>query len=147
VEIGQTASLTLTAVPSRTFTGTVVAIDPKADSLGRLFAARIAINNPGSIVRPGMFGQAVLRLRNVPGAITVPQDAIRKIGDKSYVFVKSGDVAKRVEVKVGLEDGTSVQVTGVSPNADIILRGKDIVQEGSKIREDKPDGENLEASK
>jgi hypothetical protein len=63
------------------------------------------------------------------------------------VFVKSGDVAKRVEVKVGLEDGTSVQVTGVSPNADIILRGKDIVQEGSKIREDKPDGENLEASK
>jgi len=147
VEIGQTASVTLDAVPGRTFSGTIVAIDPKAESLGRLFAARIAINNPGSIVKPGMFGKAVLRLRSVPGAVTLPLDAIRKSGEKSYVFVKQGDVAKRVEVKTGLQDNGAVQVTGVSPNADVILRGKDLVEDGSKVREDKPAADALEASK
>ena len=147
VQIGQTATVTLDAVPGRTFSGTIVAIDPKAESLGRLFAARIAINNPGSIVKPGMFGEAVLRLRNVPGAVTLPMDAMKRSGDKSYVFVKQGDVAKRVEVKIGLQDGQAVQVTGVSPNADVVLRGKDLVQDGSKVREDKPAEEGLEAGK
>jgi RND family efflux transporter MFP subunit len=147
VQIGQTASVSLEAVPNRTFSGTIVAIDPKAESLGRLFAARIAINNPGSIVKPGMFGKAILNLRNVPGAVTVPVDAVRKIGEKSYVFVKEGDLAKRVEVKVGLQDAGSVQVTGISPNADVIVRGKDLLDDGSKVREDKPATEGLEASK
>ncbi|MEO7453730.1 MAG: efflux RND transporter periplasmic adaptor subunit [Fimbriimonadales bacterium] len=147
VEIGQTATVTLDAIPNRTFAGTVVAIDPKADSQGRLFAARIAINNPGSIVKPGMFGQAALKLRSIPSAITLPTDAIRKVGEKSYVFVKNGDVAKRIEVKIGHQDGGVVQVTGVSPNADVVLRGKDLVEDGSKIREDKPATEGLEAGK
>lgn len=148
VEIGQTATVTLDALPGRTFSGTIVAIDPKAESLGRLFAARIAIQNPGSIVKPGMFGKAVLRLRNISGAVTLPLDAIRKSGDKSYVFVKNGDVAKRVEVRIGHKQGTTIQVTGVSPNADVILRGKDLVEDGSKIREDKPTStKGLEASK
>ena len=147
VQIGQTATVTLDAVPGRTFNGTIVAIDPKAESLGRLFATRIAINNPGSVVRPGMFGQAVLRLKNIPNAMTLPLDALRKEGDKTYVFVKNGEVAKRVEVRIGQQQGETVQVLGLTTNQEVILKGKDIVQDGSKIREDKPAVEGAEASK
>ena len=145
VSIGQTATVTLDAIPGRTFTGSVVAIDPKAESLGRLFAARIAINNAGSIIKPGMFGQAVLKLKSIPGAVTVPLDAVKKIEDKSYVFVKNGDVARRVQVKVGQQTGDRIQVIGLSPNEQVILQGKDLVQDGSKIREDKAPAEEAEA--
>jgi RND family efflux transporter MFP subunit len=145
VSVGQTATVSLDAIPGRTFTGSVVAIDPKAESLGRLFAARIAISNPGLIVKPGMFGQAVLKLNSIPNAVTVPVDAVRKIDNKSYVFVKNGDVARRVQVKVGQQDGTSIQVIGLSANEDVILKGKDLLQDGSKIREDKASAEKAEA--
>lgn len=145
VQIGQTATVKLDALPGRTFTGSIVAIDPKAESLGRLFAARIAIQNPGMIVKPGMFGQAVLKLRAIPGAVTLPIDAIRKDGDKTYVFTKNGEVARRVTVKVGHQQGSVVQVIGLSPNEDVILRGKDLVEDGSKIREDKTDAKDVEA--
>ena len=138
VQIGQTATVTLDAIPGRTFEGTVVAIDPKAESLGRLFATRIAINNPGSIVRPGMFGKAILRLKSIPNALTLPVDAIRKEGDKSFVFVRNGDVAKRVEIRVGQQQGEFVQVFNLTTTQDVVLKGKDLLQDGSKIREDKP---------
>jgi RND family efflux transporter MFP subunit len=147
VKVGQSASVTLDAVPGRTFAGTIVAIDPKAESLGRLFAARIAINNAGSIVKPGMFGKAILRLRNIPNAVTLPLDAIRKSGEKSYVFVKNGDTAKRIEVRIGHQEGNTVQVLGLVANSEVVLRGKDLVEDGSKIREDKPASKDVEASR
>jgi len=138
VQVGQTATITLDAIPGRTFSGSIIAIDPKAESLGRLFAARIALQNSGNAVKPGMFGQAVLKLKSIPDAVTLPLAAIKKEGEKSYVFTKNGDVARRVQVQVGHQEGDVVQVIGLQTNTDVILGGKDLVQDGSKIREDEP---------
>jgi len=138
VEIGQTATISLDAVPGRTFTGSIIAIDPKAESLGRLFAARIALQTPGNEVKPGMFGQAMLRLEAIPDAVTLPLAAIEKEGEKSYIFTKNGNVARRMEVQLGHQEGDVVQVLKLPTNTEVILGGKDLVQDGSKIREDKP---------
>jgi len=146
VQVGQTATITLDAIPGRTFTGSIIAIDPKAESLGRLFAARIALQSPGGAVKPGMFGQAVLTLETIHNAVTLPLASIKKEGDKSYVFTKNGDVARRVQVQIGHQEGETVQITGISPNDDVILGGKDLVQNGSKIREDKPATTDVKAS-
>ncbi len=146
VQIGQTATITLDAIPGRAFTGSIIAIDPKAESLGRLFAARIALQNSGNAVKPGMFGQAVLKLRSIPDAVTLPLGAIKREGDKSYVFTKNGDVARRVQVQIGHQEGEVVQVIGLPTNTEVIMGGKDLVQDGSKIREDKPETQDTKVS-
>jgi HlyD family secretion protein len=147
VQVGQTATITLDAIPGRTFTGSIIAIDPKAESLGRLFAARIALQSPGNVVKPGMFGQAVLRLKSIPNAVTLPLGAIKKEGDKSYVFTKNGEVARRMQVQIGHQEGEVVQVVGLPANVEVILGGKDLVQDGSKIREDRPASDDVKASR
>jgi HlyD family secretion protein len=147
VQVGQTATITLDAIPGRTFTGSIIAIDPKAESLGRLFAARIALQSPGNVVKPGMFGQAVLRLKSIPNAVTLPLGAIKKEGDKSYVFTKNGEVARRMQVQIGHQEGEVVQVVGLPANVEVILGGKDLVQDGSKIREDRLASDDVKASR
>lgn len=136
VAVGQSAEVRLDAWPGKVFHGSIVAIRPSADSLGRLFAARIAINDSKAL-RPGMFGKAKILLATIRDAVMVPIDAVLTQNNKAYVYVANGQVAKRIEVRLGKTQNDWVQVMGLAPSQKVILRGKDSVLDGSQIREDK----------
>ncbi|HET6645191.1 MAG TPA: efflux RND transporter periplasmic adaptor subunit [Fimbriimonadales bacterium] len=138
VKAGQRAVVRMDALPGRTFVGSVVAIDPVADSLGRQFSARIAITATGGLLKPGMFGRAEILLKKIPNAITLPLDAVLKSNGEAYVFVANGTKARKVPVRLGRVVGQSVQVSGVGINDKVILKGKDSLTDGATIREDKP---------
>jgi RND family efflux transporter MFP subunit len=137
VRPGAPASVRMDAFPNRVFSGTVAAVDPRADSLGRLFTARITIIDPAHTLRPGMFGKATLTLDVLRRATTIPTDAISREEGKSYVFLARDNKAKRVEVRLGRTEGRFVQVFGIATNDHVILAGKDLVTEGAEIREEK----------
>lgn len=137
VSVGQSAKVTLDAFPNLEFSGTVVALRPAAEQLGRMFAARISIYGANKSLRPGMFGRAVLVLKRIPGAILVPADSVLKLENQSYVYVANGQVAHKVPVRLGVTKNGWVQVVGLANNQRVIVQGKDSVSEGTKIREDK----------
>ncbi|MGI8923724.1 MAG: efflux RND transporter periplasmic adaptor subunit [Fimbriimonadales bacterium] len=135
VSVGQQASVRMDALPNRVFTGRIVAIDPRADNLGRQFAARIAMND-GGVLRPGMFGKATLTLITIPNAVLVPRDAVLKQNGTAFVFVANGQVAKKLAVKLGRVQKDWIQVIGLAPSEKVIVKGKDALTDGGKIRED-----------
>ncbi len=141
VKPGQSATVMVDAFPNETFVGTVVAIRPQADSLGRLFAARIAVANGIGKLKPGMFGKAKVVVGTLRDVVLVPTDAIVKDGEKDYVFVANGNKAKKVEVKVGVTKEDQTQVIGLSPSEKVILKGKDLLTDGALIRQDKVEGD------
>lgn len=140
VKVGQSATVSVDAFPKEQFVGTVVAIRPTADALGRLFATRIAIANGGERLKPGMFGKAKITITVLKDVVLIPTDAIIKDGDKHFVFVAYGNKAKKVDLKIGAVRGEKTQVIGLSPSEKLILKGKDLVTDGSVIREDKEPG-------
>ncbi len=142
VATGQRCEIKVDAFPTRVFQGTVVAINPVADSLGRLFSARIAVNDPERKLRPGMFARGSLITRTVRDAVMLPVDAILTQDSKKYVFVAQGDTAHKVEVQTGVDEDGKIQVINLSPNEKVILKGKDLLTDGAKIAEDKPQGGN-----
>jgi RND family efflux transporter MFP subunit len=138
VSVGMRATVTMDAMPNRVFDGSLIAINPKADALGRLFSARISINDVAKALRPGMFGKGKLITATILKATLVPMDAVLRQDGKAYVYVAEGQIAKRRTVELGRQQGEWIQVKGVAASDKVILKGKDVVTDGATIREDKP---------
>jgi RND family efflux transporter MFP subunit len=134
VKVGSLVSITVSALPGRTFSGVVRAISPAGESVGRLFKARVAFIGGSSELKPGMYATGVVTLRQIPNAATVPITAIVKRGGKDVVFVVDGDKAKAVPVTRGLRTDGVIQVIGVSSGQQVIVAGQTSLDDGSKIK-------------
>ena len=113
---------------------TVRAIVPVGDIASRSLEARLTLP-PGA----GLVGDAVKVY--VPSApphdvLAVPRDALVLREDNTYVFkVDKKNVAQRVAVETGSEEGTLVEVHGLLANGDrVIVRGAERLESGQKVR-------------
>ena len=61
VKIGQKADITVPALPGNSFQGTVRVINVSADPNTRTYMTRIAVANPGHLLRVGMVAEATIR--------------------------------------------------------------------------------------
>jgi Cu(I)/Ag(I) efflux system membrane fusion protein len=85
---------------------------------------RLSAANPGGVLRPGLYGTATLESAG-HSVITVPRDAVVDTGLRQHVFVATGtrfeprdvtlgvQLADRVEIRSGLEEGERVVAAGV----------------------------------
>jgi len=89
VTVGTPATLEFTSYPGRLFAGRVTYIYPVLAEQSRTVRARIAVANPGGLLKPGMY--ATVRLSTSgQSALTVPRSAVVQTGERSLVFVDIG---------------------------------------------------------
>ncbi|WP_420595412.1 efflux RND transporter periplasmic adaptor subunit [Deinococcus sp.] len=73
---GQPASVSFDALPSQTFAGKVVRVDPTADATGNAASVVVRIRLPGvQGVKPGFTGTANVTVRRIRDAVTIPIEA------------------------------------------------------------------------
>ncbi|MEW6114182.1 MAG: efflux RND transporter periplasmic adaptor subunit [Thermodesulfobacteriota bacterium] len=122
---GQRVSLTIDAVPGRTYTSGVNRVSPVIDERNRTFTVEATINNVDEAVVFGMFVQATVHFDRDERSVWIPEEALQnhdKAGHMVYV-VKDGAVATKqveiaarsnglVEIAAGLEPGDEVVVEG-----------------------------------
>ena len=117
---GTAATIEMTAYPGTKVSGRVSYIYPTVQAEGRTIRVRISLPNPGTRLKPGMFGTATL-ITAGSTALTVPASAVIETGEKSVVFVRMPDgslmpheisagrrVRDLVEVLSGVDDGQVV---------------------------------------
>jgi membrane fusion protein (multidrug efflux system) len=109
---GQPAEVFFSSYPTTTFKGKVERVDPRVDPKTRAFTAYIVVDNPGLKLKPGLTGFARVRLQKT--ALAVPTVAVvNPFGDNASVFVISSDShAILTPVRVGLEAGGMMEITG-----------------------------------
>lgn len=90
IHTGDEVSFSIPAIPGKTFAGKVSYIDPFINPGTRVAQARVEINNPGLLLKPGMFVNAVLSSGNAGEmqALLIPKTAILWTGKRSIVYVK-----------------------------------------------------------
>jgi multidrug efflux pump subunit AcrA (membrane-fusion protein) len=131
---GLPVKVTMDGLPGREFAGTVAAVSPLGDSVGRLFDARISLPSvPG--LRAGMFARGKIALQTVEATVA-PVSAVVTQGSEKFVFVVEGDVARRLPVTTGIQRDGIVQVIGVPAGSRIVTQGQQSLLDGSKIRID-----------
>jgi len=121
---------TVQSMPGEVFNGQISYIDPVIDPQTRVSRARVAMPNPGSKLKPGMFTSGIVeaKLEHVDNALVVPESAVMWTGTRSVVFIKQatdqGVSFKLREVTLGpsLGDGYIIE-DGLEPGEEIAVNG------------------------
>ncbi|MFT3921858.1 MAG: efflux RND transporter periplasmic adaptor subunit [Myxococcales bacterium] len=135
VSVGQRVSLHLTAYPGEEFVGTVQFLYPMIDPETRTQRARIEFPNPRFRLRPGMFGELLMRMPSTD-SLVVPREAVIDTGDYQYVFVTQGEgrFAPRA-VRLGMRSDERVQVlAGLSEGESVVTTGNFLLDSESRLR-------------
>ncbi|EAR21632.1 efflux RND transporter periplasmic adaptor subunit [Nitrococcus mobilis] len=124
--VGQSARITLRALPERRFEGRIDWISRALDSDSRTLRVRAVLDNPDGQLRAGMFGTAAIRTRGIGQAALVPIDAVQTVNGRPAVFVPGEEVGafRAVSVVLGEEsDGRVEVVSGIQPGDRVVVAG------------------------
>jgi membrane fusion protein (multidrug efflux system) len=140
VKRGQTAVLDIDALPGRTYTAQIQAIDPLIDANGRSIGIRGCIDNRQLQLRPGMFARVNTVFGVRENARVVPEEAIVPQGNRQFVIKlldgpnEQTRTTKRVEVKVGLRSPGRVEILeGLEPGDTVVATGQQRVQRDGTV--------------
>jgi cobalt-zinc-cadmium efflux system membrane fusion protein len=87
VHLGQKAEIRLTAYPDKVFSGTIGDIGAVLDPAIHTAKVRIQVDNPGMIMRVGMFATATFYGKTAQTRPAVPATAILHLHDRDWVYV------------------------------------------------------------
>jgi membrane fusion protein, multidrug efflux system len=142
---GQAVKVELDALPGKTFSARVQAVDPLLDANGRSIAVRAVLPPaPGGELRPGMFARVTTVFATNDAALVVPEEAIVPQGGKQFVvvLVREGEgdgaklVSRRTEVQLGVRRGAQVQIAqGLADGDTVVVAGQQRLQkDGTAVR-------------
>ncbi len=134
VHVGMTAAVRVDAVPSIAFHGRVTFIYPQLDEKTRTLTARVAVDNSGGELRPGMYATAELQTERHP-ALSVPTGAVLPTGTRDIVFVNRGDgrFTPR-EVRVGARGDSLVEIlAGLKAGDEVVASATYLLDSESNL--------------
>jgi len=112
-------------VHDREFSGSLDVLGAELDPATRTTRARVTVDNPDRLLRPGMFGSVELRVQAAGTSLSVPSNAICRDGDLAFVFVHhEGDLYFRRAVRTGREADGRIEIRGgVEPGQQVVADG------------------------
>lgn len=126
---GQPVEVQLDALPGRTFKGRVIAVDSQVDANGRALQVQAQVDNPGLLLKPGMFARPRVVFAVREGALVVPEEALVPMGARQMLFrVASGPggqkTSQRLEARIGLRLPGKVEILeGLKPGDTVVTAG------------------------
>lgn len=131
---GQTATLTVDALPDTAFTGQVARISPVVDSATGTFKLTIEVSDPTRRLKPGMFGRISIVSDRRENALQIPRSAIVDDGATAAVFVVEDGQAKRRVVQTGYAASGMVEIlTGLADAERFVVVGQTGLKDGSIV--------------
>lgn len=107
------------------------ALDPGT----RTMLVEIEVASQGQSLVPGMYAEVALALRQHRNALVIPPAALVSDNSSKAVFVVEQNVARRVSIKTGIDDGVWVEVTeGLTGTEDVVVVGKSRLADGKLVK-------------
>jgi membrane fusion protein (multidrug efflux system) len=128
VRAGLPVEVTLDALRDRVFAGRVEALDSQVGAEGRALLVRARIDNPGALLKPGMFARTRIVMSSRENALLVPEEALVPQGSTQLLYKvvdgPDGKVARRLEAKIGLRQPGRVEILeGLQPGDQVVTAG------------------------
>ncbi len=143
LKVGQTVRIAVDAYPGRTFEGKITAIEPQIATDTRNIRVQATLDNPGHILKPGMFATTTVVLPDKPPVVTVPEtavdytlygDSVFLITEKKEADGKTSLTAVRTFVRTGNRvDGRAEILSGLKPGDRVVAVGQLKLQSGAAV--------------
>jgi RND family efflux transporter MFP subunit len=136
VRVGSGADIELAGLPGRTFKGRVEYVYPTLDQQARTVRARVAVTNTGGVLKPGMYA-TVRVITPARSALTVPNSAVIRTGERNVVFVDmGGGELMPHEVELGPTVGEYAEVlAGLEPGQRVVTSAQFVLDSESNLAE------------
>ena len=135
IPIGSDVSASATAWPAETFKGRVIALLPEVDRETRTITARVAVENPGFRLSPGMFISIELTKPSDEPRLVVPSEAVITTGERSVVIVATDGGFNVVDVAPGMEQqGRTEILSGLVEGQSIVLSGQFLIDSEANLK-------------
>ncbi|SLM49676.1 putative Membrane-fusion protein of multidrug efflux transporter [Nitrospira japonica] len=128
------ASVTVTELPDRSFSGTVtrstLALDPSTRSL----LIEVDLPNGDHALKPGTYAEMTVDLREIPDALVLPPLAVTSGPSGHSVFIVEQGKATSVPIRTGITSGKFIEIVqGLNADDEVVVVGKRRLLEGSPV--------------
>ncbi len=131
---GQTATVTVDALPGRQFAGPVGEIRPAAAVATRSFLVKIRVANPQDELKPGMFARGSITLGVRSDVLQIPEGALILTSSKPVVFVVRDGKAVSREVTIGERQAGFLEITsGLTVGEQVVADGAAGLTDGQLV--------------
>jgi len=137
ISLGQNAKVFVDAYPDKIFEGTVENIAPVIIGTSRTANVRVRIENPESLLLPGMFARIKILLYQKKNTLVVPNDALQGKENEKFVFTVDSEskVVTKTPVVIGYSRVDYAQVDSGLREGDLVaISGLDRLEEGAKVK-------------
>jgi HlyD family secretion protein len=135
VQPGQLATITVDAYPNRPFEGTVLKIEPQAQTEQNVtvFPVLVRIQNREGLLRPGMNTEVEIHVGNREAVPAVPNAALRTPRDVASAAQVLGLAPEEVQKQLAASASQSASSAGASPRTGA---GSDGARDSGQVRPD-----------
>ena len=114
--------------------GTILTVDNQVDTTTGTVRVRAIFANKDYKLFPNEFVNAKLLVRTLTGVNIIPNAAIQRNNDVSFVYVVQPDkTVQSRNITAATTDGNQSAVTGVTPGETVVTDGFDKLQDGTKV--------------
>ena len=136
VKKGDVVSITVDALPGRSFSGKVSRLSPTINAATHTFNAEVVVQNADRALRPGMFARVTVNF-GTNHRIVLPDRCIVKqegTGQRFVYLLNDGDTVSYVPVTVGRHIGSEYEIVdGVSEGDTVVSKGQATLKDGVKV--------------
>lgn len=132
-------AIELAAPNKQTLTGKLIFVESTVDSASGTIAMKAAFANAERALWPGMFVNASLSARTLPGALVVPVQAVQSGPELKFVYVVGeGGKVTNVPIDVELNQAGMAAIKGgatIKAGARVVVEGAQNVRKDSTVIE------------
>lgn len=126
VKPGNPVTLRTASMPGREWRGRIDYLYPTLNPQTRTVQARLVFDNPGNVLRPGMYVNASIASAPKAPTLAVPREALLRTGTQDVVIVALGEGRfKPVTVHTGAENNEFTEIlNGLEAGQQVVLSGQ-----------------------
>ena len=136
VKKNDVVSLTVDALPGRTFSGRINRLYPTLNPATHTFQAEVVVPNNDRALRPGMYARVTVTY-GVNNSIVVSDQAIVKqegTGQRYVYLLNADDTVHYVPVELGRHIGTEYEIlSGIEEGQMVVMKGQSGLKDGLKV--------------
>ena len=131
---GDTAMMSVDALPDVPFYSSIERISPTIDTNNGTFRATAVIDNTIGLLAPGMFGRFTVAYEKHEQALTIPLQAVVEEDDERFVYVVKNDEVERRRVELGIEYLNDIEILdGLSADERVVVVGQSSLRDGARV--------------
>jgi RND family efflux transporter MFP subunit len=132
IKLDQPVLIQSDAFPDKIYSGKVISITPKGDSVARSYRVRIGFEENEHPFMIGMTVETNIIIQKIDNAVSIPLKAIGKSGMIQQV---QGNNVRITKAQTGIRNGQFIQViTGLTAADKVIIPYNDNLEDGQKVR-------------